>query len=265
MGLKNFHICLLIGGGAVLAALPAHAVTYWASGSNYDEGWFDFGQSGSSGCGRATAASMIYWWQRESGLENPVHQTVDQICNVIENQFFVTDDPATGGTFIHTGVRWYMNTYYPDVNLDDIFWQSPNFWGNTDAQRTSDYIKSCLSEGLLIGLDSSSHAQTVWGAEFDDQTGMITRIWITDPGLDSEQNSLEELEISPFSSQGYPLSFIKKIWREDGTGYDSQSMGVRWLYTLTPLAAVPEPSAAFAVGAGMLFLACVRRRRSRGK
>lgn len=195
---------------------------------------------------------------------NPANETIAQILISIDLHYNDTWDPLTGGTFVHDGIGWYMGEYYPNVDLDQIFWQSPTLWSPTTgvhytADKASQYIKDCLSKGLLVAVDSGSHASTLWGAEFDDDTGRITKVFVTDPSLEpGVPEGLDTWEVHPDSwNEGNDLSFQKIIWNEDKTSSSSTNMGLRWLYTMTPM---PEPSTSLLACLG-LSLSCWRRRR----
>lgn len=85
-----------------LSCFPLSAVEYWAQGV---EDFFYTQQVGPTGCGRATAASLVYWWQRESGLSDSSELTLDQIITRIDQHFIDSGDPLTGGTFVHDGLK----------------------------------------------------------------------------------------------------------------------------------------------------------------
>ncbi len=230
------------------AYAPAGAVQYWADNS---ENWVDNSQMGGEGCGLATATTMIWWWQQQSGISLPGLSTWDQIHVDITGHF------NSSATFVHDALRYYLTAHLPEVDYDDVVIQSPYLWKSPDYQGTSDYIKDYLEKGWLIGLDCNGHAVNVWGGEFDDVTGLVTKIWMTDPGPMAPDDTLE-LWPAEWNDKG--LYFVI---RTQTSGLSTEELfSVRWLYAMKPLQTenVPEPASSMLALGGLCWF-CLRRRR----
>jgi len=234
---------------SIFACAPAGAVQYWANNS---EGWIDPPQMGGEGCGIATATTMIWWWQQQSGISLPGLTTWDQLFVDINGHF------DSKPTFVHDALRYYLETHLPSVNYGDVVIQSPYLWKSTDYQGTSDYLRDYLSKGYLVGLDSNGHAINVWGGEFDDATGMVTKIWLTDPGPNAPDDTLEPWP-AEWNDQG--LYFVTRTETSDSSTVTQFS--VRWLYAMKPIQGenVPEPASSMLALGGLCGL-CLRRRRT---
>ncbi len=206
---------------------------------------------GGEGCGLATATTMIWWWQQQSGISLPGLSTWDQIHVDITGHF------NSSATFVHDALRYYLTAHLPEVDYDDVVIQSPYLWKSPDYQGTSDYIKDYLEKGWLIGLDCNGHAVNVWGGEFDDVTGLVTKIWMTDPGPMAPDDTLE-LWPAEWNDKG--LYFVI---RTQTSGLSTEELfSVRWLYAMKPLQTenVPEPASSMLALGGLCWF-CLRRRR----
>ncbi len=108
-----------------------------------------------------------------------------------------------------------------------------------------------------MGLDSNGHAVNVWGGEFDDTTGLVTKIWLTDPGPMAPDDTME-LWLAEMNDEG--LYFVTRTQTSGSTTVTQFS--VRWLYAMKPVQTenVPEPPSSMLALGGLCWF-CLRRRR----
>lgn len=217
--------------GIIMQSTPATAVQIWATGVTQDGGWTDTVGSAEGHCWAATATNLILHWQNEltKTYELPVNapKTEEDIRAYFVNNF----DPAYQ---VKSGIKWYMQEYFPMLQLPmpaPLPDSNPiaTEWCNHDSlAEFSSRIKRVLSYGEPIGLDlfTIKHANTLWGAQFNDTTNLLEKVWITDSGRNS--NGLEEWcvrEIPEADREDYQ-GFSFQFGKDNGNG--SQS----WLYVV---------------------------------
>lgn len=236
------------------------AASLWAAGASLESGWVDPLQQGNQMCGPTTAATMVYWWQNQSSLYGTGNlSTMDQVLGAFNSHYNNT------ATHVNDALKWYMNSYHPTMDFSSLY----NRYHVTyqSKEEISSTFRKLLGKGLFIGmavgaetpgLINLSHALTVWGAEFGDD-GMLTSIWVADPGPGAEDNTLEKFNLEDtLKSDGTPgWSFIRR--EQTSQGVSVTYSNPVYLYTLSPYL-VPEPTAAFLGGISLSLLACRRRR-----
>lgn len=99
-------------------------------------------------------------------------------------------------------------TEYFDIRLFDSAWVGPEEYDyDYDGPKEDVYLKiankmtELIKDGYIISLgvsseDGGKHATTLWGIETNDETGYLTRMWITDSddALNGYGTGLIELE-----------------------------------------------------------------------
>ena len=84
----------------------------------------------------------------------------------------------------------YDNLISKEYNNYTNWYKDENYVDYTNAERYarfSDFVKTFIERGMCsIGvstsanLASSHHSTTLWGCEYDNSTGIVTKIWIAD-------------------------------------------------------------------------------------
>lgn len=101
---------------------------------------------------------------------------------------------------------WYQDLYAGDFNNYYLWGNGSNLTGKDRLKYFTDLVVQFIDRGiasLTISLSSDMrtlhHATTIWGYEIDHETGLLTRLWITDSDdLEKEpkQPLLNEYEVS---------------------------------------------------------------------
>ena len=143
----------------------------------------------------------------------------------------------------------------------------------TSYSASSQYILDRLNEGygltLSIGdtLGKTAHAITLWGVEYDDQTSLLTKMYLTDSddlqyGYHSS-NGMFEVACYTGENGGLYFQTTEDGWyqRED------REFFIKGVYGLSTdvgnaLALIPEPGTATLSLAALLCLAWKRRRQA---
>ena len=286
----------------VLAAVPAFGATetHWAQGVGPDAGFYNFKKNGTPFCWLSNAANLVAWWQDQVGTTRRLPDGVPtgaQVHSTYWNAF------SYGGGSTPSAIEWWFSGryrsssgasptdptvggYYPEVavaaggwtesSFPSVFYPSGDdlYLGMTDKQKGfSRYLADKLDDGWAFSARVAGYNRniTVWGAELDDETGLLTRLYISNPSTDDA--ALEIVTLTPYT---YTDSLLGERDTFALTGNDfGETVGV---YTLdafygVSLAAgnvlpeIPEPSA-FGLFAGTLALALAgtrRRRKPRGR
>ena len=287
---------------AALAGLPpVQGTEYWVLGTSQTEGWYDVNKTFSQDfpdsqlCWAASASNMLAWWQDHNPEYNDLAamdtpKGAQDIFDTFKTAFY------NKGGVQYNGILWFMvgtnipnqkpldpplGGYYKEaiIQLSD---ERPTYsWFEDaselgDASFVSQYIKEALQEGFSLGLgiigDTMQHAVTLWGIDFNEETQMIEKMYLTD----SDDIFLTNGDV-PTLFEASCRAVQKELETTEGgkemlevLGIASTRNGVTWyddsvyLMGLTPIATipnmVPEPGTATL---GLLALAalCGRRRR----
>lgn len=195
---------------AILATLcSAEAEEVWAAGVSRESGWHDMNKVDDfihkgiddGMCWLASGSNTAAWWQENSSavtFRPQGLQTAEDIWEMCKESF---ENEAGTTCYFWT---WYFNGYginarqltelgkargnYYDgiVNQDDYVADMRRAW-NLDASLD---IRKCLEDGCVLTLsifsDQLSHVITLWGADFNDETGYMTKLYVTDSDDDGQ-------------------------------------------------------------------------------
>ena len=282
--LMHSSIAVLCGSvGLALAAFPqeAHAgTTLWATDVSKVSGWTDNDQF-LNHCWATSSSQVINWWQTQ-----------------VAKKWVLPEDAITsvdGLRDYYTGYG-YKGRYADSAILEYLATLDENFTSPLDDNDTSydsrEEISQILWDNLSLGAagvlsatfwGGSSHAVTLWGAEFDENN-LVTKIYVTDSAasgsgdFENGQSYANGIEVYDYDTgnsgfvqtitvqnAGYTStvqSRIDKIFALDFLRYQDEylvdSNG------LPVFALIPEPSA-FGAFAGTLALTLALSRRKRRK
>ncbi len=208
-------------------------------------GWFDACKSwdgDSQLCWAATSSNLIAWWQSQ----NPDYQEdgdpwgVDAVWNVYKNTF------ENDSGIISKGVKWWFDgtgtgstsadLQYKDGHISNGGYYKEHLYGGVVEYATPANITTLYSEsynkasslastlvgymrsGYAVGLNFISgqqgHAETLWGIEYDPETQLITRMYISDSD-DSLKPGIRTLSIGVLDHGAYQTFYqndAQKIW-----------------------------------------------------
>lgn len=197
---------------ALAFLLPAQATEYWVPGTSREGGWYDVNKTfsqefpDSQMCWAASASNMLAWWQDH----NPEYNDLAAMNTPGSGQkifdTFKTAYDNDGGIQAY-GILWYlqgdtnkdylpplteegkeMGGYYGNA-ITQIYSERPIRLGLYDvrvansASIVSGFLKDCIVEGYSVGLGvygDISHAVTLWGIDYNEETQMIETMYLTD-------------------------------------------------------------------------------------
>ena len=94
---------------------------------------------------------------------------------------------------------WYQNLYVGDFNNYSLWGDGSGLTGKARLKYFTQLVAQFIDRGiasLTVSLSSDlrtlHHATTIWGYEIDNETGLLTRLWITDSD-DLEKEPKEQL------------------------------------------------------------------------
>ncbi len=288
---------------ALAFLLPAQATEYWVPGTSREGGWYDVNKTFSRDfpdslmCWAASASNMLAWWQDH----NPEYNDLAAMDTPKGGQeifdTFKTAYENNGGLQAY-GILWFLqgdtnDEYLPSLTekgkemggyygnaITQIYSELPISLGLCDVREAgsasivSGFLKECIVNGYSVGLGvygSISHAVTLWGIDYNEETQMIEKMYLTD----SDDRTLtkgdvptlfeaecRELEVEFATKEGGSI-MLKQLGissKRDGTIWydDTVYLGVA---SLLKTVRVPEPSTA-TLGLVALAALCARRRRS---
>lgn len=294
---------------AALAFLPAEAEQYWVIGTSEDGGWYDVNKTyvnDSNLCWAASASNMLAWWQDHNPEYNDLalinNPQTPQGADAIFENFTTAFTNNRGRTAF--GWLWFLNgqtipPYTPDLRLGgdalggyyqeaistlypelDIKLDFDDFLSVDDpAHFVSAYIKEAIQMGCGVTLGICSdvhnvhHAVTLWGIDFNEETQLITSLYLTDSDDVQYTGDVDKLFMASCDILEKELSQQpdgKEMKKMLSLSYTDEESGRTWYddtyYVLgvdlirTVQMSTPEPAAGTL---GLLALAalCGRRRR----
>lgn len=208
--MKNTLLLLLT---AVLGLATARGddEEHWATGVTRESGWYDFNKTfvdDANMCWAAAACNVLAWWQdRNPAPAGYVNAPVGQeVWSTFKASFNNTDgQPEYAWDWYFTGTTTdalvlsklteYGKTqggYYRELLTTTPQYQYSFIMGLrqdfTDARVYTSALCGLLDDGYgvtlgiqgMVGGVTYGHALTLWGAEVDQETGVLSRIWVTD-------------------------------------------------------------------------------------
>lgn len=196
----------------LLTCLPTSAGTQiWVRGVSPQKGWYDANKTLTHDrnlCWAATAANMIAWWQdqhADTAARTAMPQGASAAWDTLRRAF----SDCSGDTYF--SLRWWFSGEMPPEKMPptdfgrtqggycrELLPAAEAFPGHfllTEDPPTgmSARIRELLEGGYAIGigirrLDKETRTQilpiwhmlSLWGAEFDDESGQITRVFLSD-------------------------------------------------------------------------------------
>lgn len=203
------RIPLLALAAALLAAAPCHAASLWVKGVTAEHGWYDADKcldKDGDLCWGSTAANMVAWWQDLHPRETAASQApkgIDAVWNAFRSAF-----PDVTGSTYHC-LRWWMDGTPPPPQMrlapqaaaqgrrapaplkerDLLLYKAPAFDGSGNVGAT---LRTLLEQGYSVALGlrhydaaghellSGGHMVSLWGLEYDEKSGAVTRLYLTD-------------------------------------------------------------------------------------
>ena len=193
----------------ILASQIAIATPYWAPGVSEESGWYDADKSLEKDgdlCWASTAANMVAWWQDRHPQETAA-STAPKGLEAVWQAFRTAFQDSLGSTFYC--LRWWMDGTQPPAQMklteaakdwghyapaplregDLLMYKAPAFDGSGNLSTT---LRDLLAKGYCVALGlrqydenghellSGGHMLSLWGLEFDETSGTVTRLYLTD-------------------------------------------------------------------------------------
>lgn len=191
----------------------AESNVHWAAGVSEQGGWYDFDKTFSGDkdmCWAAAASNVIAWWQDRNPILTfsagaPVK---DAVWSTVKGSFNnITGDPIDAFNWYYTGeisdntIRASLTdygkgqgAYYKDLLENGPEYELSSIMVIRGANLASAAVYSSVlcnlldqGYGIALGISGNmgggvryGHAITLWAAEVDPQTGILSKIWITD-------------------------------------------------------------------------------------
>lgn len=201
----------------------AESNVHWAAGVSEQGGWYDFDKTFSGDkdmCWAAAASNVIAWWQDRNPIltfsagapvKDAVWSTVRGSFNNISGYPIDAFNWYYSGEISDNTIRASLTdygkgqgAYYKDLLENGPEYELSSIMVIRGANLASAAVYSSVlcnlldqGYGIALGISGNmgggvryGHAITLWGAEVDPQTGILSKIWITDSddavnGLDS--------------------------------------------------------------------------------
>ena len=193
----------------VLASQIAVATPYWTRGVTVAGGWYDADKSLEKDgdlCWASTAANMVAWWQDRHPQETAA-SAAPKGLDAVWGAFRAAFHNSLGSTF-HC-VRWWLGGTLPPEQMklteaakgqgchapaplreqDLLMYKAPAFDGSGNLSTT---LRDLLAKGYCVALGlrqydeaghellSGGHMLSLWGLEYDEASGTVTRLYLTD-------------------------------------------------------------------------------------
>lgn len=244
--------------------LSAATITCWADGVSKTSGYKSVAQGSTNLCSAATASNMLaHYFNVASSRGISVSADAPTTSYPIFNYFCSVLDTSKG-TYVCSALERYIsdNGSYFNGNAPTVKYKYGFSWLDSGVELSAILIDA-LSSGSTAGISYegyANHAVTVWGIEYNDQTNIVSKIWVTDSNGDTD----DLIEYTGIAIQGKSSNFyFYEITVDPDTGSTSQGAGfyvtsVTWLETPS----IPEPSS-LGILAGVLAIAAISSRRKR--
>lgn len=282
----------------------AESNVHWAAGVSEQGGWYDFDKTFSGDkdmCWAAAASNVIAWWQDRNPIltfsagapvKDAVWSTVRDSFNNISgypiDAFHWYYSGEISDNTIRASLTDYgkgQGAYYKDLleNGPEYELSSIMVIRGTNLASAAVYssvLCNLLDQGYGIALGISGnmgggvrygHAITLWGAELDPQTGILSKIWITDSddAVNGQDSGLVPLtcSVKQAASGGMEYISVESATLTNGRQqypaneavldqfYAVNSNIISWLPP-----AVPEPATGFLSLLGLAALGARRRK-----
>ena len=226
----------------------AFSVPYKVPGLEWkrEYGWFDCNKidpvsssaDDSNLCWAATVSNMLYWWlaQNKENIErygytgpNTYNSSTD--CDVFK---YFKDHFLDKGSFMHSALNWFLWGKPVKNESNHSFGNHKGFFNDlfndnvvriTSANLLSEDFKMAFTNKESIGMaimvkaGSSSHAITVWGADFDANGEVCTVYIVENNDVDIANQGISPMQPGKLCPTGLYPKKIKKI----GNGYYMES------------------------------------------
>lgn len=206
-GVKILSKTLILA--ALLSMVPAaQAGSVWVRGVTAEGGWHDADKSLDKDgdlCWATTAANMVAWWQGLHPRETAAGKVPRGLAAVWQ-EFRNAFRDGLGSTYYC--LRWWLAGERPPEQMklapqaqahrgygpaplreqDLIMYKAPEFDGSGDISAT---LRGLLEKGYSVALGlrkfdaqhyvkPGGHMISLWGLDYDDATGTVTRLYVTD-------------------------------------------------------------------------------------
>ncbi|MBN1380228.1 MAG: PEP-CTERM sorting domain-containing protein [Deltaproteobacteria bacterium] len=236
---------------------------------DYGIGWYDANKTVANTeddemCWAAAASNILAWGNWNAGMT--VFSTEDAIFQHYQNHW--TDD----GGLMEFGWEWWINGtnssptvpgwsqvdvaggvpadgFWPQYNFYDYYYRT---WEDDLAMQAIDgYLHAGYGTTIGIYTEDGGHALTIWGYDYDDQTGDYTGLIFSDSDdYLSADGSYKNLWLSSLS-----YDTVAGKWYIGGSNwYIGEVMALEGK-------PVPEPGTLVLLGFGLIGLAACRIRR----
>lgn len=211
---RTFSTILAMVCGALAWAGAAETQVHWAKGVSQQGGWYDFDKTFTTDrdmCWAAAASNVIAWWQdRNQALTSTAGAPTGAAVWATFKQSFnnISGDPTDAmqwyfdGQFSDNTIRASLTEYgknqggyYADLLEGEPQYKLSSIMGLVqynlaDPRVYTSVLCDLLDQGYGIAMGIAGtlpggtrygHAITLWAAEVNPDTGILSRIWITDP------------------------------------------------------------------------------------
>ena len=221
----------------------AESNVHWAAGVSEQGGWYDFDKTFSGDkdmCWAAAASNVIAWWQDRNPIltfsagapvKDAVWSTVRGSFNNISGYPIDAFNWYYSGEISDNTIRASLTdygkgqgAYYKDLLENGPEYELSSIMVIRGANLASAAVYSSVlcnlldqGYGIALGIAGTlpggsryGHAITLWGAEVDPQTGILSKIWITDPddGANGQDTGLVPLTCSVKQAASGGMEYI---------------------------------------------------------
>ena len=286
-------LCVLIAGlASTLPSVPVFAAELFAPGVTKESGWYDvnkvFDGDDNGLCWAATASNVIDVSEIFQNFKTNWTSTPGGYLNMDGVNWYFTgkfssnttppelEIPNSGGYLSHLdGVgteAWGLIDIHDYKNWGNretgkLFFDMRS--GDNFPDQTRETFSKIILEQLALGVsmisvhkvygtyNNSGHSITLWGCEYDEETKLVNKIYVTDSDDASRSNGKDGLKAYEIvdSPDGKGIMMGEYYYNQDQFGRITTS-------TMLYAAYIPEPSA-FGLIAGVISLVFFVSRRRR--